>query len=53
MTQLLGQIRERVDGQTWSLILDLELRAGLEVSRGAQIGLELGWGTSVVGLRRW
>ncbi|MEX1363060.1 MAG: hypothetical protein AB1Z98_08035 [Nannocystaceae bacterium] len=43
MTQLLDQIRERVDEQTWSLILDLELRAGLEVSRGAQIGLELGY----------
>lgn len=43
MARLLDQLQERVDGETWALILDLELRAGLEVMAGAQIGLELGY----------
>ena len=43
LTNLLDQIRERVDEQTWDLVLDVELRAGLEVMAGVQIGLELGY----------
>lgn len=43
MTNLLDQLRERVDDEAWTLILDLELRAGLEVMTGVQIGLELGY----------
>lgn len=51
MTNLLDQLQGRVDDQTWALILDLEMRAGLEDMTGVQIGLELG--TSVVGPQRW
>lgn len=43
MANLLDQLRERVDDQAWTLILDLEMRAGLEVMTGVQIGLELGY----------
>ncbi|MEX1367253.1 MAG: hypothetical protein AB1Z98_29270 [Nannocystaceae bacterium] len=43
MARLLEQLRDRVDDRTWSLILDLELRAGLEVSTAVEIGLELGY----------
>lgn len=43
MESLLDQIRERVDAQAWPLILQLEMRAGLEVMAGVQIGLELGY----------
>ena len=32
-----------MDEQAWPLLLDLELRAGLEVSAGVQIGLEIGY----------
>ena len=48
MTNLLDQLHGRVDEQTWALILDLEMRAGLEVMTGVKIGLELGYGH-----RRW
>lgn len=43
MANLLDQLQERVDDQAWALILDLELRAGLEIMAGVQIGLEQGY----------
>lgn len=43
MASLLDQLQERVNDETWALILDLELRAGLEVMAGVQVGLELGY----------
>lgn len=43
MAELLEQIRERVDRKTWKLVLELERRAGLELTAGVEIGLELGY----------
>lgn len=43
LAKLLDQIRERVDDETWSLVLEIELRAGQEVMAGTQIGLEVGY----------
>lgn len=43
MDEILGRIRERVDGETWKLVLELERRAGLEATTGVEVGLELGY----------
>lgn len=43
MLRLLDQIRERVDDQTWRLILDFEWRSSHEVVAGVEVGLELGY----------
>lgn len=40
---LLDRIRERVDDQTWQLILDFERHASQEVVSGVEVGLELGY----------
>jgi len=41
--RLLDQIRERVDDQTWQLVLDFERHAGHDVLSGVETGLELGY----------
>lgn len=43
MLGLLDQIRERVDDETWGLIVDFEWRSSREVVTGIEIGLELGF----------
>lgn len=43
MLRLLEQIRERVDDETWGLILDFEWRSANEIMAGVEIGLELGY----------
>jgi len=43
MLDLLDQIRERVDDETWGLIVDFEWRSSREVVTGIEIGLELGF----------
>lgn len=43
LSSLLDQVRERVDDETWRLILEIEQRAGQEVMAGTQIGLEMGY----------
>jgi hypothetical protein len=41
--RLLDQIHERVDDQTWQLVLDFERHACHEVLSGVETGLELGY----------
>lgn len=41
--RLLDQIRERVDDQTWKLVLDFEWHASQEVLGAVEVGLELGY----------
>ena len=41
--RLLDQIQERVDDQTWKLILDFEWRTSHELVRAVEVGLELGY----------
>jgi hypothetical protein len=43
MLDLLDQIRERVDDETWGLIVDFEWHSSREVVTGIEIGLELGF----------
>ncbi|MCX4239407.1 hypothetical protein [Paraliomyxa miuraensis] len=43
MLRLLDQIRERVDDETWGLILDFERRSSGEIMAGIEVGLELGY----------
>lgn len=43
MLDLLDQIRERVDDETWGLIVDFEWCSSREVVTGIEIGLELGF----------
>lgn len=43
MLRLLDQIRERVDDETWGLIVDFEWRSAREVMAGIEVGLELGY----------
>lgn len=43
MVRVLDQVRERVDDETWGLILDFEWRASQEVISGIEIGIELGY----------
>lgn len=43
MSDLLQQIQERVDDETWRLVLDLELRFSSEVMAGVEVGMELGY----------
>lgn len=43
MLRLLDQIHERVDDQTWQLILDFEWRTSHEIVSGVEVGLELGY----------
>ena len=43
MIHVLDQVRERVDDETWGLILDFEWRASQEVITGIEIGIELGY----------
>ena len=43
MLRLLDQIRDRVDDETWGLILDFEWRSANEIMTGVEIGLELGY----------
>jgi len=40
---LLERIRERVDDQTWQLVLDFERHASQEVLGAVEVGLELGY----------
>lgn len=40
---LLERIRERVDDQTWQLILDFEHHTSHEVVSGVEVGFELGY----------
>ncbi|MEN8184844.1 MAG: hypothetical protein ABFS46_20170 [Myxococcota bacterium] len=40
---MLDKIRERVDNETWGLIVDFEWRSSREVVTGIEIGLELGF----------
>src|SRR5690606_24301186 len=43
MSELLDQIQQRVDDETWRLVLDLELRFSSEVMAGVEVGMELGY----------
>lgn len=43
MLRLLDQIHERVDDETWQLILDFEWRSSREVVTGVEVGLKLGY----------
>ena len=43
MHRLLDQIRERVDDETWGLILDFEWRSCREIMAGVEVGLDLGY----------
>lgn len=43
LAELLDEVRKRVDDETWSLVLQIEQRAGQEVMAGAEIGLEMGY----------
>ena len=43
MSELLHQIQQRVDDETWRLVLDLELRFSSEVVAGVEVGMELGY----------
>jgi hypothetical protein len=43
MLHLLDQIHERVDDQTWQLILDFERRTSHEIVSCVEVGLELGY----------
>ncbi|MEX1361940.1 MAG: hypothetical protein AB1Z98_02375 [Nannocystaceae bacterium] len=43
MLLLLEKIRERVDDETWRLILDFEWRSMEEIMAGVEIGLEVGY----------
>lgn len=43
MLHLLDQIHERVDDQTWQLILDFEWRTSHEIVNGVEVGLKLGY----------
>ena len=40
---LLDRIRERVDAETWGLLVDFEWGSAREVVTGIEIGLELGF----------
>lgn len=43
MLRALDQIRERVDDETWRLVLDFEGRCINEIMAGVEVGLELGY----------
>ena len=43
MNRLLDQIRERVDNETWRLLVDFEWRSSCEIVAGVEVGLELGY----------
>lgn len=43
MLGVLDQIRERVDDETWKLLLDYEWRSCQEIMAGVEVGLELGY----------
>jgi hypothetical protein len=43
MLRLLDKIHERVDDETWRLILDFEWHSSREIVTGVEVGLELGY----------
>lgn len=43
LLRLLDRIRERVDDQTWQLILDFEWRSSQGIVAGVEVGLALGY----------
>ncbi|MCX4239759.1 hypothetical protein [Paraliomyxa miuraensis] len=43
MRGVLDQIRERVDDETWRLVLDFEWRSLSEIMAGVEVGLDLGY----------
>lgn len=43
MLEILDKIRERVNDETWGLIVDFEWHSSREVVTGIEIGLELGF----------
>jgi len=51
MRSVLDQIRERVDDETWSLVLDFEWRSLHEIMAGVEVGFDLGYGQGLAAAR--